>query len=109
MTLQLPYGESMTAEYLKTEVKHFLGSEVVVIDNLFYFNYNEYAYKSYCKEAGYLDHLEIEEVYEVTAIMNEESLLSFAHYNMGMWKNIDKLIAHNYAAIAELNKLKGEL
>ena len=61
MTLQLPYGETMTAEYTTAEVKSLLGSDVVVIGNLFYFNHNEYAYKQFCKDAGYMDYYEVEE------------------------------------------------
>ncbi len=109
MTLQLPYGETITAEYQTVEVKKFLGSDVVVIGNLFYFNHNDYAYKQYCKDAGYMDYYECENEYKETPIMNNESLLSFAHYNKGMWQNIDKLIEYNYTAISQLNQLKGEL
>lgn len=109
MTLQLPYGETMTADHTTSEVKKFLGSEVIVIDNLYFMTYNEYTYKQFCKDAGYMDYYECEEVYKETPIMNNESLLSFAHYNKGMWQNIDKLIEYNYTAISQLNQLKGEL
>ena len=85
MTLQLPYGETMTAEYTTAEVKSLLGSDVVVIGNLFYFNHNEYAYKQFCKDAGY------------------------AHFNKAKWNDISEMIKIHYDLIAKLTALKGEL
>ena len=109
MTLQLPYGETMTAEYTTAEVKSLLGSDVVVIGNLFYFNHNEYAYKQFCKEAGYMDYYEVEEDYKETPIMNNESLLAYAHFNKAKWNDISEMIKIHYDLIAKLTALKGEL
>ncbi len=105
MKLQLPYGETMTAEYTTAEVK----DKLLVIGNEQYFPYNEYAYKQFCKEAGYMDYYECEEDYKETPIINNESLLAYAHFNKAKWVSIDLQIKFHYGCIAELNNLKGEL
>ena len=105
MKLQLPYGETMTAEYTTAELK----DKLLVIGNEQYFPYNEYAYKQFCKDAGYMDYYEVEEEYKEKPIINNESLLAYAHFNKAKWNDISEMIKIHYDLIAKLTALKGEL
>jgi L-rhamnose isomerase len=111
MNLQLPH--SVTKKVSDTslaEIKRYRGSQIIVIDNSFFMDYNLFNYKQFCKDAGYCNYTDMlpEDIHE-EYIFNNESLLAYAYFNSGLWQDINKVISYHYKEIAELSKLKGEL
>ena len=56
-----------------------------------------------------MDYYEVEEEYKEKPIINNESLLAYAHFNKAKWNDISEMIKIHYDLIAKLTALKGEL